>query len=344
MLNHLLVSGRSPLYRLLPRRGPLALIRVFGPYLFPLVVLMFASTRLRHARRLRPFLLAVAVAAVARVARRRIAPRPTPGARSFSVMSWNILFDNPRSDAVRHFLATGPADVVAVQELTAEHVEAFATDQALCRMYPHRVIWGYGIGGGMGLLSRFPILEEGRLDIPPVLCVRLDLGDGHTVMLVSAHPTFGPTKMEQEEHRSKHSLVDSIVGLLDPRFLWYEPDHRDDGIARVRALVEPLLRKGEALLLVGDFNVTERERAYRELTAGLQDVYLAVGAGGGNTWRPEWFTWLPLPVLRIDYMLSSPGIRPLRMWVDRTPRGSDHCPIHGVFELHWTLTPRPSPR
>lgn len=333
MLNHLLVSGRSPLYRFLPRRGPLALIRVFGPYLFSLLVVVFVRARWRYAYTLRPFLLVVAAVDVARSARRRSARRAMPGARSFRIMSWNILFDNPQSDAIPCFLATGPADVVAVQELTAGHVEAFATDQALCRTYPHRVIWGYGVGGGMGLLSRYPILEEGKIVIPPVLWARLDLGDGQTVMLVSAHPTFGPTKMAKEESAPKRSLIKTIVGLFDPRFLWYDPDHRDDGIARVRAVVEPLLRQGEALLLVGDFNVTERERAYHNLTAGLQDVYLAVGTGGGNTWRPEWISRLPLPMLRIDYMLSSPGIRPLRMWVDRTPRGSDHCAIHGEFEL-----------
>ena len=58
----------------------------------------------------------------------------------------------------------------------------------------------------MGLLSRYPILEEGKIVIPPVLWARLDLGEGHTVMLVSAHPTFGPTKMTKEELRPKRSL------------------------------------------------------------------------------------------------------------------------------------------
>jgi endonuclease/exonuclease/phosphatase family metal-dependent hydrolase len=248
-------------------------------------------------------------------------------------MSWNILFGNRQADDIPRFLAAEPADVIALQELRAEHVEALSSDQALRRAYPHRVIWGYGVGGGMGLLSRYPILEHGRLDVPPVLWARLDLGAGRTVVLVSAHPTFGPTKMVEEPPRPRPSAIVRMWQMLDVRFLWYDPEHRDDGIARIRALVDPMLRKGETLLLVGDFNVTERERAYRVLTAGLQDVHLAVGAGSGHTWRPEWMAHLPLPLLRIDYMLSTRNIRPRRMWVDRTLRGSDHFPIHGIFEL-----------
>lgn len=333
LLNHLLVSGRSPLYRFLPRRGPLALIRLFGPYLFSLLMLVFVRARWRHWLLLRPLLLSVVAGNVAQLARRRSDGRPTPGARTFSVMSWNILFERLQSDAMIRFLATGPADVVALQESTADHVRELSTEQALFHMYPHRIIWGYGYGAGMGLLSRYPILEQGRLDVPPLLWARLDLGAGQSIVLVSAHPTFAPTKMEREVSTPKHSIIKKAIGLLDLRFLWYDPDYRDEGIARIRAAVEPLLRQGEALLLVGDFNVTERERAYRDLSAGLQDVFLAVGSGGGNTWRPKWLVGLPLPILRIDYMFSSPGLRPLRMWVDRTPRGSDHCAIHGVFEL-----------
>jgi exonuclease III len=38
-------------------------------------------------------------------------------------------------------------------------------------------------------------------------------------------------------------------------------------------------------------------------------------------------------VLRIDYMFSSPNVSPLATSVDCTPRGSDHCIVHGEFEI-----------
>jgi endonuclease/exonuclease/phosphatase family metal-dependent hydrolase len=278
----------------------------------------------------------LAIAALAfgmRFAPRRKGRPATPGAPCFSVMSWNILFGNPQTGALLSFLATEPADVIALQELTPDLVERISGNEALQWCFPHQIAWEYGIGAGMGLLSRYPILEQGMLTRPPVLWARLDLGDGRTVVLVSAHPTFFPTRMVKKERGEQPWLIAILRRFVDVRFFSYDPDYRDDGIKRVRALVEPMLRQGEPLLLVGDFNVTERERAYGELTAGLQDVFVAVGSGSGHTWRPEWLARLPLPLLRIDYMLSSPKIRPLHMWVDCTPRGSDHCAIHGEFEL-----------
>jgi len=139
--------------------------------------------------------------------------------------------------------------------------------------------------------------------------------------------------MTRDERADDTSLLARARGIVDPRFLRFDPSHRDEGIAQVRALVESMLRQGDPLILVGDFNVTEREPAYVELTAGLRDAFMVAGSGNGNTWRPEWLTGLPLPLLRIDYMLCSPQVRPLCLRVDRALRGSDHCPVHGIFEL-----------
>src|SRR3712207_8257782 len=56
-----------------------------------------------------------------------------------------------------------------------------------------------------------------------------------------------------------------------------------------------------------------QEVAYQELTAGLQDTHLQVGRGFGNSWRPPFLVRVPLPVLRIDYLLSSPDRKSTRL-------------------------------
>jgi len=38
-------------------------------------------------------------------------------------------------------------------------------------------------------------------------------------------------------------------------------------------------------------------------------------------------------LLRIDYMFTSPNVTPLATSTDCTPRGSDHCIVHGEFEV-----------
>ncbi len=248
-------------------------------------------------------------------------------------MSWNILFENSQFDALLQFLATAPAEIVALQELTAEHVARIQHDTVLGCRYPHQILWTSGYGAGMGLLSRYPVVTQGALDKPPTLWARLDLGDDDELLIVSAHPTFFPPRTAKEPPLPPRSLFHRITHLLDRRFLRYSTVHRDDGIARVRCLVNELRAHDIPLVVVGDFNVTEREQAYREIAADLTDVHSAAGTGSGLTWRPEWLAHLPLALLRIDHMFSSSHLKPLCMRVDTTPRGSDHSPIRAEFEL-----------
>ena len=90
---------------------------------------------------------------------------------------------------------------------------------------------------------------------------------------------------------------------------------------------------GTPLVLLGDFNIVDREVGYGELSAGLTDAQHAVGLGPGLTWRPEEIEWLPFGLLRIDYVFSANGLVPLTSGPDCTPRGSDHCILHATLEL-----------
>jgi vancomycin resistance protein VanJ len=203
-------------------------------------------------------------------------------------------------------------------------------------------LWTHGYGAGMALLSQFPIIEHGKLTTPPTLWARLCMGEGRQLMVVSAHPTFFPPRPEGDVPKPPRTLRQKLRHVFDPRFLRYRTAHRDDGIRQVRVLVDQLLAEDAPLLLVGDFNVTEREQAYHELAVGLNDVHRAVGTGSGHTWRPEWLARWPLALLRIDYMWCNSALKPLRMSVDRTPRGSDHSLIHGVFAFVGTNSPTPT--
>ena len=82
-------------------------------------------------------------------------------------------------------------------------------------------------------------------------------------------------------------------------------------------------------LLLGDFNLTDREPAFADLSAGLWDAHLEVGQGTGSTWRPSRLEFLPLGILRIDHFLGGPRTRPLTVGEDCTPMGSDHCILFG---------------
>ena len=91
------------------------------------------------------------------------------------------------------------------------------------------------------------------------------------------------------------------------------------------------MARGENVLVLGDFNLTEREQAYGELARGLQDAQRVAGSGWGATWAPQQAGGSDRPLLRIDYQLAGPGLRPVVFGVDCAPRGSDHCLLRGKY-------------
>jgi len=80
--------------------------------------------------------------------------------------------------------------------------------------------------------------------------------------------------------------------------------------------------------LIGDFNVTHREPAYAVLAAGLRDAHVEAGLGPGFTWRPSRVAGVPVGVLRIDYILTSPDFAIGSVGLDCTDE-SDHGRLSG---------------
>jgi endonuclease/exonuclease/phosphatase family metal-dependent hydrolase len=245
----------------------------------------------------------------------------TPSASNLSVMSWNVLAGG-RYDKVMEMLRTRPAAIVGIVEADWHRL---ASDHEIAQLYTFR--WGLQVGStvnGEALLSAYPIIEQGIVGadadawagVPRAIWARLDIGLGRNLVVVVAHPPPGRLCTRQTFPRN-----------------CYDTSTRDSQIALVNDFVQPYLEAGEPLLLIGDFNVTEREPAYNDLSAGLVDSHRAVGSGIGATWRPKQIMSQPFAILRIDYIFAGPGLTPISTGVDCTPRGSDHCIVTGDFEL-----------
>jgi endonuclease/exonuclease/phosphatase family metal-dependent hydrolase len=316
--------GLIVLQALAPQRaGLLALSEIFAPYLFLPALVVCPLALLRGTRPMRAALLVcVAVFALRYAPPLHAAPAAPSRGPQISVTTWNV-FAGGRPDAIRAALLAHPTDLMALEET---HTDWIIKDPALTRLYPYRQVlapWDAGGVSGMILLSTYPVMEQGLLDAPAalwtrpdVMWARLDLGGGQTLRVITGHP--------------RPAQVGRGSCLLP---VCYDPARRDAQLASIHALLAPWLAAGEHVLLLGDFNVSEREPAYQDLAAGLQDAYLAAGAGAGATWGPgNWASkWMPL--LRIDYLLSSPTVVPLSTGTDCTYRGSDHCILRGTFAL-----------
>ena len=300
------------------RAGPLALTQIFAPHLFLLVLLLAIPAALgTRSRPLGLAVLALAVVAVVRVGPSVVSvpALEAPDATRLAVATWNVERGGVSGARAVSVLAERPATVIALQELTPAVADAIEADPRVRDVYPHRILRPDPGYVGMGLLSTVPLDEIDESRDPAAVWALVRLPDGPAVRVVNAHP-----------------FPASFRGV-GPVPVGYDPHRRDRSIAAVRAIADASIARGEHVLVLGDFNVTEREPAYDELTAGLHDAHRDVGQGPGFSWRPAPLKGLPLGLVRIDYLLGSRRVRPQSVSTDCTPRGSDHCLVSGIFEL-----------
>ncbi|GHO51935.1 endonuclease/exonuclease/phosphatase family protein [Ktedonobacter robiniae] len=302
------------------RVGLLALAGIFAPYLFAPLALLVPFLFLRFTALLR-IAFAIGVILFGLCFSPRLGAgnaQSIEGGRTITAMTWNFLGDNTRGGYVRQLINTHHPDLIALQEADWNGIDEA---QDILRQYPYHL---YGSGEtppGEVLLSTLPILDHGQVtapdgsravwDIPRILWARLDLGHGQTLFVVNAHPI---------------SSINTVYGCL------FCPQRRDSQIKALHQFLQPFIQHGERLLLLGDMNTTDREPAYQDLSAGLQDTHLLVGKGSGHSWGIRGLNqyWA---FLRIDYMFVTPKVKPLSLDTDCTSRGSDHCVLIGKFSI-----------
>lgn len=129
-------------------------------------------------------------------------------------------------------------------------------------------------------------------------------------------------------------LVDEVSteGQLKDRKTWLNIGgmaKRFRRAARLRAtqaeeVAEAMRQSPHPVLLCGDFNAVPLSYTYRVLSEGLEDAFQQAGTGWGATYAG------PIPALRIDYLLYSPELRPLRYRTVKEPC-SDHYAVESGF-------------
>ncbi|QBD79415.1 hypothetical protein EPA93_26880 [Ktedonosporobacter rubrisoli] len=299
-----------------PSDGPLALAAILTPYFFLPPVLLLPLVFWRRTTLLRIGLLGL-VLLFGLLYPPHFAPSlGTPPPDSITVMSWNFHGYHERAGTLRGAINTYHPQIVAIQEADWQGMEA-GTD--VLERYPYHIFKpSDGVPPGEAIMSVYPLQDYGIIntdppheiwDISRVLWARVDLGHGHTLMLVDAHPI---------------SSIGTVYGCF------FCPQRRNMQIQEIHNFIQPLLKRGEHVLLLGDMNTTDREPIYKVLSSGLQDTHELVGSGSGHSWgvrtlNPYW------AFLRIDYMFASPNIKPLYLRTDCAPRGSEHCVLIGQF-------------
>jgi vancomycin resistance protein VanJ len=304
------------IHALWPQRGgALALSQIAAPYLFLAAVVLVPLAFLQSARVLRMLLIAVLLVGLLRFGDDFASFGGPTSARgdTLTALTWNLEAGEGSGAELVSVVAGTNASIVALQELTPEHARLLEGDARVTGRFPFRLLNPRTGVLGIGLLSAYPIRERDVRPTPGQL-VTLDV-DGRAVTVLNAHPLPG--------------TIRTATSLRIPYD--FDAARRDADIAALRAWVQPALDRHEPVLVLGDYNVTDREPAYQTLARGMHDAHLEVGWGSGASWRPERFKGMPFGLLRIDYQFSAGGLSPVSITTDCTPRGGDHCLVRAAF-------------
>jgi endonuclease/exonuclease/phosphatase (EEP) superfamily protein YafD len=277
------------------------------PWLFAPLVVLLPGALLRRSRLLL-ILAAVPTALFLLTYGHLYLPRlPVRAAGpTFTAMTYNVLYRNRDADLVAASIEAHDPDFFGLREL--EPPMAQALESRFADRYPF-----HKVEPGCGIWSRYPILQyeafqlgggEGHWAQQLVLDV-----NGHGVTVLSVHPRSPPL-------RGFHPL-----GLPLGVPTGFANEGRD---ADMRDLLAHLEEVNGPLIVMGDFNLSDQQGPYAELTCDLLDAHRESGWGMGFTFTR--FPRLGLPMWRIDYVFHSPDLVALSTAVGDYG-GSDHRPV-----------------
>lgn len=217
-----------------------------------------------------------------------------PAEASLSVLSINVLNDNPTPDVLAGYLATAPADVVITMESGGIR-DRWAT---LKNAYEAAEGCNAGQGCDIAVLSRLPVIDVQFLDLGPMQRQRLVVArvevSGQVVSVVGLH-------------------------LSKPYFDFFTRAEYGQILRQLRSITGPMI-------LAGDFN----SAAWAEATANFVE---AAGLLPPPAYPATWPVELGMLGVPIDNMFSRGGalIREIRALPD--PMGSNHRGLIATIDL-----------
>jgi vancomycin resistance protein VanJ len=226
-----------------------------------------------------------------------------------STMTFNLGLSLTPPELLAQTVAAAQADIVAVQELTAQSAAVLTAE--LAAAYPYQIM--APAVASTGLLSKLPIVSYQWLSPPggrPFLHVVVDQ-EGNDLHIFPIH-------------------------FFPPGIVWSDPLHLPRGIVEaglekeVAYLLQQVAGVSEPVVVLGDFNLSDQSRAYAAMTASLRDGFRQAGFGLGRTF-PNNFRLagvrIPVPLVRIDYVFHSAHLEATSAMVNCIEGQSDHCAV-----------------
>lgn len=316
------LAAAAALWMLTPWRPAwLMVLNIFAPYLLAPLLVLLPLALLWRSRMLLALLLVLSATGGMLFVPQMLPVLPRPSVSpALRVVTFNQLSSNRDIAGTLDVLLAQDADVIALQELSPGLAAAFAQQR---EQYPYQVLNPHTMPGGMGIISRYPLEQvealEGLRGLRGVITV-----DGQQVTLINVHPSPPSTLMSVRLPIISEPL---LVGSFDP-------SRRNAQLARLQEIIDAT---PGPLVLLGDFNTSDREPLYQEFAVRLHDAFDEAGWGPGHTYSNRW-RWLPQ--VRIDYIWSSTHLPPLDAQVSCAVTASDHCLVRA--DLGWQAGTEPA--
>jgi len=221
----------------------------------------------------------------------------TAGGGDLTVATHNVNAENPDPTGTADDIAASGAQVVALEELTADAVPVY--EQALAKTYPY-----HAVEGTVGLWSKYPLSGTRPVD--------LELGWTRAMRTTVATPEGRVAVFVAH--------LPSVRVKLHAGFTASQRDTSADALGE--AIADETLGK---VILLGDLNGTMNDRALNGVTAQMRSTQGAAGSGFGFSWPASF------PMARIDQIMVK-GVEPVTSWT-LPETGSDHLPIAAKVDL-----------
>ncbi len=240
------------------------------------------------------------------------------------VMTANLQFENRDANGVATLLSARSPDVVAMQELGAAISGPLAN--MVKQQYPYQALYPSRGSRGMGILSRYPIVDSRPPEMGDAECscqqVTLDVR-GQPVTILNVHPN--PPGISARR----------IGPLVLPT--GFRIGQQQQTLLAIRHLASTITTP---LLIVGDLNTSDHEMTYPILAKPYHDTFREAGWGLGFTFPsgPGDVEW-PFPAMRIDYVFHDDSWAAKVAQVETVP-GSDHDGILAELVLKPALAQR----
>ncbi len=244
--------------------------------------------------------------------------------KDFVVMSYNVrlfnlfkwISDEDVPSNVLTFINDENPDILCVQEYSTSAKIDF-------KVYPHRFIFMQGdkIKTGQAIFSKFPILNEGNLELPSSnnSVIFADIKKGKDIIRVyNMHLQSIKISPDVNEISDNIDVVDQQKSQMVFRRIGAAFRKQQQ---QAEIIMEHKKSCEYPIIICGDMNNSAYSYVYRSIRGQLQDTFEEAGSGFGQTYK---FRYYPA---RIDYIFADADMQVKSFKSFPEFVNSDHYPI-----------------